>query len=245
MKLAVGPAWGSPFIWTAAVKAMLNMAHPSGWDVRWFFGEGWCPARRHTDLCEKALAWGADLICFAGADQVHPPDMLPRLVERHRQGYEVVGALVPARGYIEWMTMRPFQPMAWRLKRGLPAYPFRGYSLDKDKVEIIDPAEGEMIQVNWIGSGVLSFPTVLLSYLKKPWFFETIQRETYTRYANQDVNFVWRLQEEADAKVWVDTTLRVTHLHPFEIDETFQTRFDDWKTPGVGDPDIAKFAPVK
>ena len=92
---------------------------------------------------------------------------------------------------------------------------------------------------------MLSFPAVLLSYLKKPWFFETIQRETYTRYANQDVNFVWRLQEEADAKVWVDTTLRVTHLHPFEIDETFQTRFDDWKTPGVGDPDIAKFAPVK
>src|SRR3990167_1115271 len=206
MKLAVGPAWGSPFIWTSAVEAMLDMAHPDGWDVRWFFGKGWCPARRHTDLCEKALTWGADVLCFVGADQIHPPDLLPRLVARHAQGYEVVGALVPARGYIEWMDMKPFQPMAWRLKRGLP--------------------------------------TVLLKYLKRPWFFETVQNDTYVRYANQDVNFVWRLQQEAQAKVWVDTTIQVGHLHPFVIDGTFQERFADWATPGVGEPDIAKFSPL-
>ena len=244
MKLAVGPAWGSPFVWTSAVEAMLAMAHPDGWDVRWFFGKGWCPARRHTDLCEKALAWGADVLCFVGADQIHPPDLLPRLIARHQQGYEVVGALVPARGYIEWMDMKPFQPMAWRLKRGLPPFRFRGYSLDKDKVEIISPADGEMVQVNWIGSGVLSFPTVLLKYLKRPWFFETVQNDTYVRYANQDVNFVWRLQQEAQAKVWVDTTIRVGHLHPFVVDSTFSDRFADWAIPGVGEPDIAKFSPL-
>lgn len=245
MKLAVGPAWGSPFIWTRAVEAMLNMAHPDGWDVRWFFGKGWCPARRHTDLCEQAVKWGADLICFVGADQVHPLDMLPRLVNRYQQGYEVIGALVPARGYIEWMEMKPFQPMAWRLKRNLPPRVFRGYSLDKDMVEIINPAEGAMQQVNWLGSGVLLFPTVLLKYIKRPWFFETVQRDTYIRYANQDVNFVWRLQQEAGAKVWVDTTIQVKHLQTFEIDETFSDRFADWRTPGVGDPDITKFEAVK
>jgi len=243
-KLAVGPAWASPFVWTKFTESALNLEHPEGWDVKWFFGKGWCPARRHIDLCEQALGWGADLICFAGADQVYPTDTLVRLVNRITQGYDVVGAMVPARGYIEWMDMKPFQPMAWRFKRGLPPRIFRGYSKDKDMVEIITPADGEMQQVQFMGSGVLMFPSILLAYLKRPWFFETVQRETYTRFANQDVNFVWRLQEEALAKVWVDTTIKVGHIHSFVIDETFQDRFPDWTT-GHGDPEIAKYISLK
>ena len=50
----------------------------------------WCPARRHIDFCEQAVKWGAELICIIGADQVHPPDLLPRLYKRFQEGYDIV-----------------------------------------------------------------------------------------------------------------------------------------------------------
>ncbi len=243
-KLAVGFPWGSPFMYTDWVDQALEMSSPPGWDVKWFRGLGWCPARRHADLCEKALKWGADYICIIGADQRHPVDMFPRLVERIQQGYEVVSALVPCRGYVSWQPMRPFQPMAWRFKYNEPGdftlQTYEGMAKDSHKVHVIDPKDGEMQRVNFIGSGVLMFHRDHLLSLKRPWFKETIDPESFQRLANQDCVFVWRLQQEAHAKVWVDTTIQVQHLHIFRIDETYQHRFEDW-TLGDGDPAICRY----
>ena len=251
MKLAVGPAWASPFVWTRFTETALNIKHPEGVEVKWIFGKGWCPARRHTDLCEQALEWGADLICFAGADQVYAPDLLQRLVARHREGYEVVAALVPARGYFAWNEgMKPFQPMAWRFKAvqpvdgKVPARPYRGQALDGDMIEVIDPTKEDMQRVDFIGSGVLMFHRDHLLSLKRPWFQEQVDPVTYQRHASMDCMFVWRLAQEASARVWVDCTITVKHLHPFEIDDTFQTRFLDYMIPGAGPGDITKFLPL-
>ena len=250
-KLAVGYPWSSPFTWTAFTDHLPNLQRPDGYEVRFFRGAGWCPARRHIDICEKALDWGADLILIIGSDQVHPEDMLVRLVNRHdREGFEVVSALVPARGYVGWQDMKPFQPMAWRFQRTTASDPrviqlreYRSMALDGDMMEVIDPAAGDVQQVNFIGSGVLMFERDHLLSLEKPWFMETIDRDTYNRTANMDCTFVWRLQQEAHAKVWVDTTIKVKHLHAFEIDDSYQDRFDDWMRPGGGDPAICRYGP--
>lgn len=250
-KIAVGPAWASPFVWTKFTESALNIRHPAGCEVQWIFGTGWCPARRHTDLCEKALAWGADYIVFAGADQVYEPDLLERLMARHREGYEVISALVPARGYFAWNEgMRPFQPMAWRFKSvdpvngKVPIRAYRGQALDPNMIEVIRPEDGPVQRVNFIGSGVLMFHRDHLLSLARPWFKENVDPITYQRHASMDCVFVWRLQQEAGANVWVDTTIQVKHLHPFEIDRTYSDRFADYMTPGVGPGDISRFQPV-
>lgn len=248
MKIAVGPAWQSPFVWTRFAETALNLQHPPGTEVQWIFGKGWCPARRHMDLCEKALQWGADLIVFLGADQVYSPDLLQRLYTRFQQGYGVVSAPVPCRGYFSWNNgMKPFQPMAWRWntqKGPVDTRKYRGQHLDPEMIEIV-PLTGQMERVNFIGSGVLMFPAMLLHSLKKPWFKETVNPETWQRFANQDCVFVWRLQTEGACPVWLDTSITdVRHIHPFEIDHSFQDRFLDWMEPGVGDPMIAQFEDV-
>lgn len=250
-KLAVGYPWSSPFAWTAWAEHLPNLRKPEGYDVRFFRGAGWCPARRHAHIVEQALAWGADLILIIGADQIHPEDMLERLVARWEAGHEVVAAMVPARGYVGWQEMKPFQPMAWRFRRTSTTDPrsvrvreYRGMTQDADMIEVIDPAAGDMQQVNFIGSGVLLFHRDHVLSLAKPWFAETIERENYQRLANMDCTFVWRLQREAGARVWVDTTIKVRHLHAFEIDDTYSDRFVDWMTPGAGAPDICRYAPA-
>ena len=242
MKLAVGPAWDSPFVYRAWAETMFNLQRPAGWDVRLFMGKGWCPAKRHIDLCERALAWGADAICFLGADQLYPEDLLLRLLARQAEGYEVVAALVPARGYVSWQDMRPFQKMAWRFKAGNcdALRPYRNMELDGDMMEVIRPRTG-MQRCDFIGSGVLLFQRDHLLSLKRPWFYETIYWPNFGRQANQDTGFVWRLQTEAHAQVWVDTDIEVTHLHIFEIDDTYPDRFPDWERAGQGDPSICRY----
>jgi len=253
MKLAFGIPWSSPFVWTEYHDAMLNLARPTEArnalgilepiETRFFRGRGWCPARRHTDLCEQALEWDADLICVLGADQIHPEDTLLRLVDRWNEGCEVVAALVPARGYIGWQPMKPFQPMAWRVQRtnGTRLESVLDLHKTKNEIDVIDPSDGDIQNVNFIGSGVLLFHRDHLLALKRPWFNETINPETYERLASMDTVFVWRLQSEAQAKVWVDTTIKVRHLHPFQIDESYSERFADWATPGIGDPNVCRY----
>jgi len=241
MKLAVGYPWASPFMFSAAAENMVNLRRPC--DTRFFRGMGWSPARRHLDICEKALGWGADLICIIGSDQVHPEDMLERLVARFKSGYEVVGALVPCRGYFDHQEMKPFQPMAWRFKKSNKVEPirqWRGMQIDPDMMELIDPKDGDMQRVNFMGSGVIMFHRDHLTALKKPWFYETVNHEDQVRTACMDTKFCWRLQNEAFAKVWVDTTIKVEHLHVFNIDDTFQDRFADW-SEGEGDKNICSY----
>lgn len=195
------------------------------------------------------MEWGADWILILGADQVYEPDLLERLMGRVDEGYEVIAAFVPARCFLGWQNMRPFQPMAWRFKNmqqlgtnGVSRY--RGMKLDKSLIEVVDVDPETPIQrVNFIGSGVLLFHRQDLLALKEPWFYETFNPITLDRLASMDTTFVWRLQTEALVDVWLDTDIRVGHIHPFTIDESFQYRFSDWSEKGVGDVDICQFLP--
>ena len=241
IKLAVCYPWSSPFIWTAYADSVLNLQHPPGYEIKFINGVGWSSPRRHNDCCEKALDWDADLICIIGSDQTYPEDMLIKLTKRMEEGCNVISALVPFRGYVDWQLMKPFQVMAWRFKcDGLRE--FRGMKTDGDMLYVIDPADGDLQRVHIIGSGVLMFQKDHLLGLERPWFFDHTDPKTQHRIADMDTRFVWRLQEDIGAEVWVDTTIKVKHLHVFEIDDTFSDRFKDWTNPETANRSICKFS---
>lgn len=243
-KLALCVPWDSPFTFFKFTKSALNLAHPSGWELQWFFGSGWCPARRHADACEQALAWDADLLCILGADQEYPPDMLPRLLQSWQRVGGMIAALVPFRGYVSWQQMAPFQPLAWRLDPGVAGMRvFRGAQQDADMLKLVTPKDGDLQRAHIIGSGVLLFHRDVLLGLKKPWFYESVDPETFHRTADQDTRFVWRMQTEVGVPLHIDTTIRVKHDHVFSIDETFQHRFLDWmdRDEPSRDPVITRF----
>lgn len=257
MKLAFGIPWTSPFVFTQYHDAMLNLERPvealnvlgqmEPLQTRFFRGVGWSPARRHISLCEQALAWGADLILILGADQVHPEDTLTRLIARWNDPQyhgSVISAMVPSRAYIGWQPMEPFQPMAWVLKGPTDTDAvLRGEEMNDTRV--IRRSDGEMVRINFIGSGVLMFHRDHLLALDQPWFQENINPKTYERLASMDTGFVWRLQTDAGATVWCDTTILVKHLHIFGVDDTFEQRFQDYKVEDVGPRDICQFTPFQ
>ena len=218
MKLAYAIPWSSPFVFSETADSLLNLAKPLDYETRFFRGQGWCSAGRHNDICKKALAWGADLVCILGPDQVYPEDLLPRLVQRIKEGADVISAYVPVRGIVDGQEMLPFERMAWRI--------------EDRKLKQVRP-EGESVQrIDVIGSGVLMFKTEALLRLKKPWFSESIKNNDYERTPNDDTRFVWRLSNELWLGVYVDPTIKVKHLNIFQIDETYSDRFKDW----TGDP---------
>lgn len=237
MKLGVCWIWGSPFVWTRSVESMLGLVHPAGVEVKFFRGSGWGPAKRHINACEAAMRWGADLILILGSDQIYEPDLLERLVARANEGYEVVSALVPTRGYLGWEDMKPFQKMAWRIKStGLTPSQW-----DRATMEVIDPKDGPMQRIDFIGSGCILFRREHLDALAKPWFYETIDHESQVRTASMDTKFCYRLHSEAYAQVWCDTTIEIKHITDMAIDSSFSDRFDDYMIPGVGPSDICQF----
>lgn len=246
-KLAVCWIWASPFVMTDSVASMLRLRRPEGWDVQFFQGKGWGPAKRHINACEKALEWGADYILIIGADQEYDDDLLIRLTDRLAEGYETMCALVPTRGYVSDQHMKPFMPVASRFKTvtgGIDAArmsEFRGRKYDMNQIEMIDPKDGDVQRINFIGSGVMMFHRDHILAIPRPWFSETIDYESQQRTASMDVKFAWKLQQIAGARLWVDTTIKVRHLHIFKIDETYQDRFEDWEKPGVGDPSICLY----
>lgn len=241
MKLGVFYPWSSPFTFTGFTENALNLQRPPGVEVRFFRGEGWCPARRHNDGCEKCLDWGADLILCLGTDQVYPEDLLPRLLARYHETGGVITALVPFRGHIDWQQMKPFQKLAWKVETKATIGDDGQITFDdKNTSTLVDPADGDLQRVNLIGSGVLLFHRDYLLALKQPWFYERVDQRTMHRVADMDSHFVWRLQTEAGATVWADMTIDVKHLHVFAIDDTFSDRFADWAEAGKGDPAICR-----
>jgi hypothetical protein len=233
MKLGVFWPWDSPFTFTGFTENILNLERPSGVEVRFFRAVGWCSARRHTDGYEKALAWGADLILCLGSDQTYPEDLLPRLLARFEEtDGGVITALVPFRGFVKGQKMKPFQPLAWKLV-GDGTRQFRGIDLDGDMTRQIDPGDGDLQRAHIIGTGVLLVHRDKVLAVKRPWFYDQVNKETLHLVSDMDAKFIWRLQTEAHAQVWVDTTINVKHLHVFPIDDTFQDRFEDWgEQPG-------------
>lgn len=212
-------------MFTAAFHSMVNIKAPPGCEVRWFRGIGWCQARRRTHACEQALEWGAELIAELDIDQVYEPDILSRLVARFDEGYPIVAAMVPLRGYVAASKAKPFQRAAWRSTEGGRAF------------EPVDPNEGDIQEAEFPTSACVLFSSNDLKRLPKPWYFNKYDPKTWELVAGEDGTFFYRMREQLGVKSYVDTTIRVKHAHVFEIDETYPERFADW-AEGSGDPVI-------
>lgn len=185
------------------------------------------------DAIEQALEWGATYLLIFGADQVAPPDLLERLYARVQEGYQIINALVPSRGYFAHnVGTKPYQPLAWRWKPTplmdgkFQVRQYRNQQLDGDMLEVIK-ADGKVQVCHIIGSGCMMFHRDHILALEKPWFQEAVDPKTYKRFANMDTRFSMRLQSDAGATMWVDTSIKIGHLHAMEIDESFQDRFND------------------
>jgi len=226
-KLAVCYPGDTPTVYMLAFQSIANIVSPKDCEVRWFRGVGWCQARRRNHAAEQAIEWGADLIACLDIDQVYEPDILERLVSRYDEGYRMIAAMVPGRGYVHGSNDVPFQRLGWKLSSG--------------QFTMIDPADGDIQEAEFPTSAAILFCSGDLQRLKKPWYFYTYKPDDWSQVHGEDATFALRMKREVGVQGYVDTTIKVGHVAAFSIDDTFSERFADWATPGVGDPAICKY----
>lgn len=224
-KLAVIVPWDSAFIWTAPAFNMLNWERPEGFEIRFFMGVGWCPAARHNDGIAKAQEWDADLIMFNGADHLCPKDILPRMIKRMNEGWDIVATCIPSRG-VCGANRVPFSGMSYKIIGPLPQEnPLQ--CAPRESVKILTN-EMEPQQSHITGTGDILMKAEILEGLEKPYFEEHIRKDgKYSRYAIQDSHFVYRCTLLGGARLFFDTSIKLVHLDVFGIDETYSERFKD------------------
>lgn len=225
VKIAVCIPWDTPFIWTAPMFNMLNWDRPENSEVVFIIGVGWCPAARHNDAVEKALVWGADLVMFNGADHLCPFDILPRMLARIDSGWDMVHAMVPARGVVG-RDGTPFKAISYKITGPLPQVDAILHAPAKS-IEVVTYTD-EPQETHICGTGDLMMKADIFRGLQKPYFEEVVKKDgRYSRYCVQDSQFVYRCTVESGARMFCDTTIKLIHLDVFGIDETYSQRFRD------------------
>ena len=227
-KIAVCTAWGSPFCWTMPAYNMANLARPEGVEVLYLPGFGWCPARRHAQGVEEALRWGATHICFLGADQMHPIDILERFADHITNGWGAVCARVPARGWAaKDFYDKPYQETAFKWKLNENGNP-TCKNFNQECMEAVKEEDGLLQEIAVIGSGALMFDINIIKGMKKPWFKERLKKDgSYQRLPVMDTFFTYRISTEMNVKILCDLSIKVQHVDVFPIDASYGDKFED------------------
>lgn len=224
-KIGIIVPWDSPFMFTANAFNMLNWERPEGYEVKFIIGGGWCPAARHNDGVATAMEWGADFVLFNGGDHVCPKDIIPRMLKRIDEGWDMVQAIVPSRGMCG-RTDVPFDAVSYKVVGNMPKYePMM--NAPKESIKIIH-GKDEPQQSHICGTGNILMKTEIFKGLEKPYFKEVIKPDgRYSRYPVQDSTFVYNCTILAGAKLFCDTSIKLLHLDIFGIDESYKDRFMD------------------
>jgi len=216
-------------MFTQTAFNLMNLQVPEGYEVRFIAGEGWCPAMRHNFAVGMAMTWGADRLCFMGADHFVDEDCLVKLIHHiDERGYGMACGWVPSRG-----VCGPNKE----------AYPYLAFKIiDHSKIDPAIPAVLQYTEDNWIvlghgaesqeidiiGTGIMMFKADIVIAMKNPLFYEFIERSPlFNRLPVQDSQFCYRAVVEQGNKCWLDTTIQALHLDVFAIDESFRDRFTD------------------
>lgn len=213
-KLAVCYPGDMPTVFMLAFQSIVNIGTPTGCELRWFQGKGLQQARRRIRAAEAAIEWGAELIACLDVDQVYESDILQRLVDRHDEGYTFIAAMVPGRGHMSG-TDRPFHRMGWKI--------------EGQRFVLIDPSKGDVQKAEFPASSAALFRAEDIQKLEKPWY-DFRYDEDWNQTHGEDATFALKMHK-IGITGYVDTTIKVGHVHAFSIDETFSDRFADWAKP--------------
>ena len=225
-KIAVCVPWDTPFMWSAPAFNMLNWERPENADMRFFNGTGWCPAARHNQAVEKALSWGADLVMFNGPDHLCPFDIISRMVERLKEGWDMVHAMPPSRGVVG-VDGTPFKALSYKITGPIPKERAVMGGIPPSSIKVLS-YDDEPQSSHICGTGNVLMKSEIFDGLEKPYFQEEIKKDgKYSRYPVMDSTFIHRCTVEGGARMFCDTSIRIAHLDVFAIDDTFTDRWKD------------------
>src|SRR3990167_5694030 len=149
------------------------------------------PAAREA-LPDKALASGMDYILMIDDDMIIPLDMFERLYDH---GVDVVAPLAFTRN-------APHYAVIYEVEKGYDPVGKTDYFVNHYARNY---PENELVRCDAVGFGAALIKVDILRRMKKPYFMSTCG-------TGEDILFCYNAQQQAGAKVYMDTSVKLGHL---------------------------------
>jgi hypothetical protein len=150
-------------------------------------------SQARNDLVRQSLSEGCSHLLMADTDQVYPPQTLNRLISH---GKDIAGVRVHRR----------YPPFDVIMHRG-----------EVGRYEHVPDEEcfsGDLVPVDATGTGCLLFDTRVFLEIDEPWFEPGTLPNGMP--IGEDINFCSKARA-AGYEIYVDTSIEVGHLAPFEV----------------------------
>lgn len=160
-------------------------------------------------LAEAALGANANYILMYDDDMIIPPDLFERL---YRHDVDVVGALAFTRN-------PPHYPVIFKQEKGWDPVHQTDYFLNQ---HVRHYPKNALVKCDAIGFGAVLIKMDVIRKMRKPYFMSTTG-------SGEDIFFCYSAAQQANAKVYMDTSTILGHLGaPILIDEAYAENY--WKT---------------
>lgn len=177
-------------------------------------------------LAERALDMGADLIFMVDDDMLGEPDVFFRLADNVVNGpADICGALA--------FTRNPdYHPVLYTALKGYDASERASYH---QNLPVYRYPKNKLVEVDAVGFGAVVFKVDLLRKMKRPWFMSTSA-------TGEDILFCYHAKEQAGARVFSDTRIKLGHVgNEMIVTEEVYEAHNDVEAKRARDGDEVKY----
>ncbi len=158
-------------------------------------------------LTEWAVDQQADYMLMVDDDMMCPTDLFERLYNHQK---DIVGALA-------FMRLAPHKPVIFLAEEGYDPLKHLEYYIMRN---VTDYPKDTLVECDAVGFGAVLINMRIVQKMKKPWFMSTTS-------SGEDLWFCRKAKKEADAHVFMDTSLKIGHLGipPIIEEKDFEREF--------------------
>jgi hypothetical protein len=184
---------------------------PIQYEFGWFTVGRVLTALAREKLAENALKAGYDYIFMYDDDMLLPIDLMERLIE-DVETHPEIDVVAP----LAFMRNAPHYAVMYTTTEGYDTDVHQPYFFNNF---VKNYPKDTLVECDAVGFGAVLIKVDMMKKLKPPYFFSTTG-------SGEDIYFCMKSRQETDARIFMDTRLKLGHLgRPPIIDEDY---FEKW-----------------
>lgn len=188
-----------------------NENRPIQYEFYWFTVGRLLTALAREKLMEQALAGGMDYIFMYDDDMILPIDIMEHLIADIEEHPEI-DVLAP----LAFMRNAPHYAVIYTTIEGYDQASHKPYFINNF---VKNYPKDTLTECDAVGFGAVLINLEMVKKMKDPYFFSTTG-------SGEDIYFCMKAKQEADARIFMDTRIKLGHLgKQIVIDEEY---FEKW-----------------
>lgn len=181
------------------------------YEFGWFTTGRLLTAYAREKLAENALKQEFDYIMMLDNDMLYPIDTVEAMIDDLEKHPEI-DVLAP----LAFMRNPPHFAVMYIANEGYDSALRQNYYINKF---VKNYPKDKLVECDAVGFGAVIIKTELLKKMKPPYFFSTSG-------AGEDVWFCNKAKKEANARIFMDTRIKLAHLgQPIVVDEAYREKY--------------------